>query len=398
MRNNAKNILWMSSHSNAQDNFLDKEQFANQTVNVTSSVDASASIACDVTKLGTTDVNYKLASGTLPEGLSLSADGRITGKTTQVGTTKVKVTLYADGYIDMTREITIVVKPAVRYNGELNEFQIGHEVATGRKIENDAYKVGDKIMTGSGSSQSQNEIKRVEYSAKGLPAGLTLAKDGTLTGTPTVSTISNVEITVYGIYQGWRGEEKVSLPETVKFVVKDASGNEPVETVPTLTDKELAEKAQKEAEAAKAEATKAKADAATAQEAADAAKKAAEAAQARAEKAEVEAGNNSEAAKAARAEAKAAQEAAEAAQKAADDAKADADTKIADAEAKAKAAQEAANAAKKALDDYIAANKDTKVEEKGSDPVALTGIVLGTVGLLAGLGALIMNLLKKKTH
>ncbi len=398
MRNNAKNILWMSSHSNAQDNFLDKTQFTNQTVNVTSSVSALETIACDVTKLGTTDVNYKLTSGTLPQGLSLSADGRITGKTTQVGTTKVKVTLYADGYIDMTREITIVVNPAVRYNGELNEFQIGHEVAAGRKLENDAYKVGDKIMTGSGSSQTQSEIKRVEYSATGLPAGLALAADGTLTGTPTVSTISNVEVTVYGIYQGRRGEEKVSLKETVKFVVKDASGNAPVEVVPSLTDKELAEKAQKEAEAAKAEATKAKADAATAQEAADAAKKAAEAAQARAEKAEVEAGNNSEAAKAARAEAKAAQEAAEAAQKAADAAKADADAKIAAAEAKAKAAQDAADAAKKALEDYIATNKDTKVEAKGSDPAAVTGIVLGTVGLLAGLGALIMNLLKKKTH
>ncbi len=396
MRNNAKRILWMSAHSNAQDNFVNKEAFEKQTVKFTSTVNGSQSIACDVTKLGTTDVKYELTSGTLPDGLTLGVDGTISGTTTAVGTTTVKVTLHADGYIPVEQEITIEVLPVVSYSGNLADLQVGQAVAEGSKFTNGAYKVGDEILVGGGWWQQRVTITRVEYTATNLPAGLTLALDGTLSGTPTESKVSDSTFTVKAFYTNRGREQSVTLNENVKFAVKDADGKVPEETVPELTDKELIEKAQKEAEEARQNAEKANQDALAAQAAADEARKAAEEAEARAQKAEVEAGNNSEAAKLAREEARIAKEAAEAAQAAADAAKADADAKIAEAEAKAKAAQDAAEAAQKALDDYIASHKDE--ESKGPDSMAITATALGAVGLLAGLGALIATLFKKKAN
>lgn len=400
MRQNAKRILWMSAHSNAQDNFLNKEEFANQTVEISVGIDSKAALTCDVLKLGTTDVNYKVTSGTLPAGLTLTSDGKITGRATSIGNTKVKVTLFADGYIGIERELTIKVLPVVKYNGTFDEFQVGKPVAEGRKLDNGAYAVGDKILTGSGSSQSTNEIIRVEYEAKGLPAGLTLAKNGTITGTPTESKVSDVEVTVAGIYKNQNREQKVTTKETVRFTVKDEEGNAPEVIIPELTIEEQLAQAKAEIEAAKAELAKAQAAAANAQAAADAAKQSAIEAEARAQKAEVESGANSEAAVRARKEAEEAKAAAATAQAAADAAKAEATAKIdeatakiAEAEAKAKAAQEAAQAAQDALDKYIEENK-----AKGPDAIAITATALGTVGLIAGLGALVATLFKRKAH
>ena len=118
-------------------------------------------------KLGDKTVSYKVTGGSLPEGMALTADGRIVGVPSKTGNFKVEITASADGADALAKEVAInVVAPGtIAYTApSATEGTVGTE-----------YTLNAATATGADG---------IIYSASGLPAGLTMNEDGTITGTP----------------------------------------------------------------------------------------------------------------------------------------------------------------------------------------------------------------------
>ena len=128
---------------------------------------------------GTGTLTYSLDSGALPAGLSLASNGTITGSPTAAGssTFTVKVT-DASGLTD-TQALSIRVAAPV-------------------DITTTSLPGGTAGLSYSQTVQSTGGTGPYTYAVTSgsLPAGLTLATDGTFSGTPTGSGTSNFSVTV----------------------------------------------------------------------------------------------------------------------------------------------------------------------------------------------------------
>ncbi|MFT7773179.1 MAG: putative Ig domain-containing protein [Roseateles sp.] len=132
----------------------------------------------------TAPYSYALASGSLPAGLTLASNGTISGTPTAGGSFNIIVTATdsstgtgpfsaTSGTLTLTVAVpTIAVNPASLSNA-----------STGS-----AYSAS---VTGSGGTAAYT----FAVTAGGLPAGLTLASNGTLSGTPTASGTFNFTVT-----------------------------------------------------------------------------------------------------------------------------------------------------------------------------------------------------------
>ena len=122
-------------------------------------------------------VTYALASGsTLPDGVALTADGRIVG-TAAEGSIKASVVASAEDQQDLTTEVTITV-------GKAGSLTFAGSTLTA--------KAGKAFTANVGTATGADEVV---YTATGLPAGLTMAADGTITGTPAEA--GTYTVTVY---------------------------------------------------------------------------------------------------------------------------------------------------------------------------------------------------------
>ncbi len=145
---------------------------------------------------------YTLASinSTLPEGLSLSTDGQITGTTSTVGTFSFVVTVIVDDYITRNIRHTLTITPAFSF---VNMNDLEENVAlTDGSIISHAFIIGSSIITGDigdpylGPFLISTTLQSIEYSVfeGSLPNGLTLDTSGNITGTPTTSGSYNVTV------------------------------------------------------------------------------------------------------------------------------------------------------------------------------------------------------------
>ena len=130
---------------------------------------------------GTATYSYAVTGGSLPAGVTLSAGGVLSGTPTTNGTFNFTVTATdANGYtgsqaytLDVTPQPTITVSPA----------------SVPAALQNLPY--GPQSITAAGGTAPYS----FNVSSGSLPAGLTLASDGTLSGTPTVSGTFNFTVT-----------------------------------------------------------------------------------------------------------------------------------------------------------------------------------------------------------
>ena len=123
-------------------------------------------------KLAVTDsdyeVTYKLAEGsTLPEGLTLTKGGYVTGTPKEVCTAH-KFTVIATSEFAEPVEAEFELTVSIAYNAVTLSY--------GRQ--------GDGYMSSVATAQGTAGIKYTLKEGSVLPAGLTLAEDGTITGTP----------------------------------------------------------------------------------------------------------------------------------------------------------------------------------------------------------------------
>ena len=174
-----KRAMYVNANSSAMRNGLNLSAFgASDTVSMTIGVASNASVAVDVDALGTGDVKYTL-TGDLPEGLSFDPySGRFTGTPMENGSFDVAVTMGADGgWVSQTHDFTITVMNDII---EVTGF-------TGTVDTAAAGKVSAPILEEEGST--------VSFTAEGLPAGLIMAPDGTVTGIPTAA--GSYDVTIY---------------------------------------------------------------------------------------------------------------------------------------------------------------------------------------------------------
>jgi uncharacterized protein YhjY with autotransporter beta-barrel domain len=148
--------------------------------------------------------NFSLASGTLPAGLDLASDGTLSGTPTAAGTFTFKLTAQdsstGDGPFSVTTasDLTLTIAgPAIVIAPTLPAGTI-----------HSAY-------SGAFSASGGTAPYTFEVTAGSLPAGLTLATDGTLSGTPTTVGSFNFTVTATDATTGTGSPFTKSEPYTL---------------------------------------------------------------------------------------------------------------------------------------------------------------------------------------
>jgi len=144
---------------------------------------------------GTTPYTWS-ATG-LPTGLNLATTGTITGTPTAVGTSTVaiKVTDSEPAPVTVTKILSLAVNPKL-------------------SITTTALPVGAMTAPYVVTLAATGGTKPYSWTATGLPAGLTLATTGTITGTPANAGTTTVSITVTDA-ESPKASRSVTLPLTV---------------------------------------------------------------------------------------------------------------------------------------------------------------------------------------
>lgn len=170
------------------DGFIGQGLVLTLTVNGGLSYTGSASAQLVAGKFAKVDVTSKCegssvsyeVSGNLPKGMVLTAEGAIVGVPAEKGTGKFTVTAKAAGKDDLATEVTITVNDAavISFSGKaLGEATVGS-----------AYSAAVNTATGADG---------IVYSAAGLPEGLTISADGTISGTPAVAGSYTVKVSAW---------------------------------------------------------------------------------------------------------------------------------------------------------------------------------------------------------
>ena len=178
-------------------NGIDTTKFADATVTAYHGAKTNKSIAVSLSELGASRTRYELSSGTLPAGLTLAANGTISGTTTAAnGNYVIKVNMIADGWVKKEATVTIKVTDAIGY--------------TGSDMKNAASGVAFSGKFTADCLDTTKYTEGIEISVaddKKLPGGITVAKDGTISGTPLVAGTYTFTVKATGFYMGtnWMG-------------------------------------------------------------------------------------------------------------------------------------------------------------------------------------------------
>ena len=134
----------------------------------------SSSIAIAAATLDGSTASYAVTSGALPEGVTLSSDGTLSGTPATYGDYSFTVTATIDKWITRTADYTLHIDTAFKISGDaLDSAKVGSAFRTAI--------VSDTINTDEGNYTT------VVYSlvSGALPAGMTLSEGGVISGTPT---------------------------------------------------------------------------------------------------------------------------------------------------------------------------------------------------------------------
>ncbi|MDF9409532.1 MAG: putative Ig domain protein [Pelotomaculum sp. PtaB.Bin013] len=129
---------------------------------------------------GTSPYSFSLTSGSLPAGLSLASNGTISGTPTTAGTWNFTITVTDNASVSVSQAYSLTIDQTA-----LNITT----TALANGLVNSEYNAGIGV-TGGTSPYS------FSLTSGGLPTGLSLASNGTISGTPTTAGTWNFTITV----------------------------------------------------------------------------------------------------------------------------------------------------------------------------------------------------------
>ena len=174
VRSNAQRVIYSTINSNAMKNGYDLSAFADKTLAVAQKgVSYNASVGIKLS--GVSIQSYSIVDGALPEGLTLSSDGTISGKVTnaEAKTYTFTVQVNCDLWVTKTADYSITVEEALTIDesslagltaGTDSEFQIAAGI--------DAANYDEVVYT---------------VTAGTLPEGMQINSQGLVYGTPTAA-------------------------------------------------------------------------------------------------------------------------------------------------------------------------------------------------------------------
>lgn len=195
----AMRVLWNRTDTTGMQNGYTTLVYEGTTLSANQYEKASGlSVAVDDKKL--TDgsfATYSITRGKLPAGLTLNSNtGEITGTASEDGEFNFTVQALVDGYVKKTADFKINVNSAFSLDADgddVNSMKVGQEFMT---------KINSSTFTTAGG-----KYDTVTYSLESgdLPNGITIADDGTISGTPTESGTFNFVVKVTAVKKGSGG-------------------------------------------------------------------------------------------------------------------------------------------------------------------------------------------------
>ena len=186
VRESAKRILFDNAWSNLSKNGVDVSPFKGEkTITVGKDVEFYESIAVEG-ELQTKDIRYYISDGELPEGVTLNgATGQLSGTVEECGEYAFRVTMQADAWNQASMKVILKIVPSAKIAG-LENLTVGTpvEAAVSTDFIYPDYRRIGPIKAGIQLWWITLEF-HYEIVDGELPEGLTMAEDGTITGTPT---------------------------------------------------------------------------------------------------------------------------------------------------------------------------------------------------------------------
>ena len=178
VRTTAKSLLFAQANSNTMQNGVDKsflEALEPKTING----DQGANLNGNVSYEGLEDVIYSITPGkSLPAGLELSSNGRLTGSSLMAGEFDLFVDITIAGFINTTIKHKLVLTPTFVPSG-LDSVLINTPVVDA-KLASSTWRVGYRL----GWWEQVTDLTYNLIDGQ-LPTGLSIDSAGNITGTPT---------------------------------------------------------------------------------------------------------------------------------------------------------------------------------------------------------------------
>ena len=211
VRTLAQQELYTQCNMNPMNNGYDLTTFAGKQLAATQGVEFNAALGA---KIDSDKVIYELQDE-LPEGMSFSADGVLSGTPTVAGEYWIAISMRADNWITKTAEFNLKIDSAFTIDCDVTDLHVGEEV--------DGYIESEIIVA--------DDYDAIEYSVKGsLPDGVAL-EDDHLTGVPTkagiypvtivIETVKIVEEQGSGSSEAQKTETKVAYEYSLTLMIKD---------------------------------------------------------------------------------------------------------------------------------------------------------------------------------
>ena len=187
VRKAAEQVLYVGANSNVSKNGLDESLVAGKTVTVIEGDMLNEDFAALFGDLGSVS-SYSTPSE-LPQGVSLTAAGVLTGRPAKVGTYNITVNMKTQLWVTTSAQVTLIVTPLLTASAEPNEagqivVKAGEEVSI--TFSQSIYHLNDMFDASyMAFKDSVGRITDINYSLVNAVPGLKLAKDGTLSGIPT---------------------------------------------------------------------------------------------------------------------------------------------------------------------------------------------------------------------
>lgn len=249
VRETAKHMFYTTVNNNGAKNGFVSNKFAVATVDLTLGKAVEEDLLTENAKAAFGASGFTVTTtSVLPAGLKLE-NGKLTGTPTAlVSGAKIAISVvgkYGVGWISGTANVTLNVNAPTGAEEKVtldNKTMTLGTAYTGQAAQTAVTLTADNYVPG-GQANAANNGKYVSlaFTATGLPAGLTMAADGKITGTPTETGTFNIAIRarlgkVYYDQSGWRPSYKTANEDyyggavitidgyNVTFAANDGSG------------------------------------------------------------------------------------------------------------------------------------------------------------------------------